>query len=102
MHDRSIAILGTPLVPNSYHTSVVQALYAIAAIEGTLQLPSSERMEREIAYTNSWCRHRYPVHGYKDNVLEFEMVGFTDRLLEELGLESHRLGRDAREAWKAW
>ncbi|KAK4540287.1 hypothetical protein LTR36_009599 [Oleoguttula mirabilis] len=98
----SIAFLGIPLVPNSYHTALTQTLYAIAALDGTLDLPSKEQMAQNVAFTNAWCRRRYPVHGNMGHVLEFEMVAFTDRLLEELGLESHRLGQAERRTWGGW
>lgn len=77
-------------MPNSYHTALAQTLYAIAAIDGTLKLPLKDEMEKEVAFINRWCTKRYPVHGYLGNVVEFEMVSFTDHLLDQLGLNSHR------------
>ncbi|KAK5122395.1 hypothetical protein LTR85_003979 [Meristemomyces frigidus] len=100
--DHSIAFLGLPLVPNSYHTALAQTLYAIAGLDGKLRLPPQEAMEKDVAFTNAWCKRRYPVHGHMGNVLEFEMVAFTDRLLAELGLESHRLGERERGTWSGW
>ena len=88
--DQSIAFLGLQLVPNSYHTALVQTLYAIAVLDGTLKLPPKAEMEKEVAFFNRWCKRRYPAHGWLGNVLEFEMVSFTDHLLDQLGLSSHR------------
>ncbi|KAK5720282.1 hypothetical protein LTR15_007555 [Elasticomyces elasticus] len=102
IHDHSIAFLGIPLVPNSYHTALVQALFAIACLDGKIDLPSPEAMEEDIAFVNAWCRTRYPAHGYKGNVLEMEMLSFTDSLLGQLGLSSHRLPEEARKTWKGW
>jgi hypothetical protein len=90
VEDRSIAFLGLMLVPNSYHTALTQTLYAIATLDGAVELPSREEMEKEIAFMNRWCTRRYPAHGWLGNVLDYEMVSFTDHLLEQLGLSSHR------------
>ena len=87
--DQSITFLGLPLVPNSYHVALIQTLWAIAAMDGTLKLPPVDEVEKDVAFTNVWCRRRYPGHGHLGNVLEFEMVSYTDRLLEQLGLSSH-------------
>ena len=102
IHDHSIAFMGLPLVPNSYHTALIQALFAIACLDGKISLPSPGAMEEDIAFVNAWCRIRYPVHGYKGNVLETEMLSFTDSLLEQLGLSSHRLPEAERKTWKGW
>jgi hypothetical protein len=88
--DQSVAFLGLMLVPNSYHVALVQTLYAIAILDGALKLPSGDGMARQIAFINRWCARRYPVHGWLGNVVEFEMVSYTDHLLEQLGLSSHR------------
>ncbi|KAK3683186.1 hypothetical protein LTR37_020471 [Vermiconidia calcicola] len=88
--DQSIAFLGLQLVPNSYHTALAQTLYAIAGLDGVLKLPPKEEMEKEVAFIDRWCARRYPVHGHLGNVLDYEMVSFTDYLLKQLGLSSHR------------
>jgi dimethylaniline monooxygenase (N-oxide forming) len=102
VQDDTIAFLGIPLVPNSYHTSLVQTLFAIAALDGKLKLPSEHDMEKDIAYINAWNRFRYPVHGALGNVVEFEQTSFTDSLLEQLGLRSHRLSEQERKTWRGW
>ena len=92
IEDQSIAFLGLMFVPNSYHVALVQTLYAIAVLDGARNLPSRRDMETEVAFMNRWCARRYPVHGWLGNVVEFEMVSYTDHLLEQLGLNSHRSG----------
>jgi cation diffusion facilitator CzcD-associated flavoprotein CzcO len=89
-NDTSIAFLGYQHVPNSYHTSVVQTLYAIAVLDGALKLPSKDEINKSVAFIDRWCARRYPVHGWLGNVLDYEMVSFTDHLLDQLGLSSHR------------
>jgi dimethylaniline monooxygenase (N-oxide forming) len=89
-NDPSIAFLGLEYVPNSYHVAAVQAIYAIAILDGCLQLPPQAEMEKDIAFIDRWCARRYPVHGWQGNVLDYEMLSYTDHLLEEMGLSSHR------------
>lgn len=88
--DPSMAFLGVQLVPNSYHAAIAQTLYAIAVLDGKISLPSQPEMEEHIAFMNAWCARRYPVHGWKGNVLDYEMTSFTDHLLNHLGQSSHR------------
>ncbi|KAK3115531.1 hypothetical protein LTR53_005026 [Teratosphaeriaceae sp. CCFEE 6253] len=102
VHDHSIAFLGIPLVVNSYHTAPIQSLFAIACLDGAIPLPSPQAMEEDIAFVNAWSWIRYPVHGRKGNALNTEMLSFTDRLLEQLGLSSHRLPERERKTWKGW
>jgi hypothetical protein len=90
IEDHSVAFLGLMLVPNSYHVALVQTLYAIAVLDGALKLPLKDDLNRQIAFINRVCARRYPVHGWLGNVIEFEMVSYTDHLLEQLGLSTHR------------
>lgn len=92
IEDQSIALLGLMLVPNSYHVALIQTLYAIAVLDGALQLPSKGEMKRDVAFINRWNARRYPAHGWLGNVLDYEMTSYTDHLLEKLGLNSHRSG----------
>ncbi|KAK6434044.1 hypothetical protein LTR95_009774 [Oleoguttula sp. CCFEE 5521] len=95
--DPSIAFLGIPLCANSYHVAFVQALYAIAVMKGHIKLPDCEAMERDIAYVATWNRRKYPAIGGPGNAMEFEMVAYTDKVLGELGLESHK-----HKSWWMW
>jgi hypothetical protein len=95
LEDTSIALLGLSFVYNNYHTSVVQCLYAIAVLDGTRELPDRTKAMERIAFINAWCKRRYPGHGNLGHIVESEMIGYTDSLLEELGLESH----GNREDW---
>ncbi|KAK5164782.1 uncharacterized protein LTR77_009446 [Saxophila tyrrhenica] len=94
-NDQSIAFLGVQTVPNNYHTALAQTLYAIAVLDNKLSLPPVEEIEESISFMNRWCAWRYPLDGWKGNVLDYEMVSFTDHLLEDLGLNSHR----SKESW---
>lgn len=90
IHDHTIAFLGIPVLPNSYHTALASTLWAIAVLDGVYKLPDVAAMENDVAYINRWCARRYPVDGWLSNKMDFEMVSYTDKLLAELGLEGHR------------
>lgn len=70
----------------------MQAVWATAYLDGKLELPGTEEMEREVALFTAWGRRRYLSNGEKGNHMIFEMMGYTDKLLEELRLKSHRRG----------
>ena len=62
----------------------------MALLDGTLDLPSYEDMQGEIAYVNAWCGRRYPANGGLGNYMHYDVIAYTDALLAELGLSSHR------------
>lgn len=41
---------------------------------------------------NAFSRRRYPSHGAAGDFLFFELVWYTDKLLGDVGLKSHRKG----------
>ena len=43
-----------------------------------------------MALLTVWCRCGYLNNGEGGNWMTFELVGYTNRLLEQLGLKSHR------------
>jgi hypothetical protein len=90
--DRSIAILGHLLVPNYFRVGEIQAIWATAYLDGQLKLPPVEEMEKEVALFTAWCRRRYLSNGEKGNHVLFEVAFYNDRLLEQVGLKSHRRG----------
>ncbi|KAF2678473.1 putative dimethylaniline monooxygenase [Lentithecium fluviatile CBS 122367] len=95
--DHSIIFIGKVMLGNHFRTAEVQALWALAVFEGTLGLPSEEAMDRDIADTVAWCRKRYLGKGQLGNWFWFDMVPYTDTLLEQLGLGSHR----EQKGWRA-
>lgn len=90
--DRSIVFIGHVLVANYFRVTEVQAVWATAYLDNKLDLPGLEEREKEVALFTAWCRRRYLSNGEKGNHMVFEMMGYTDKLLEELGLRSHRRG----------
>lgn len=92
INDRSIAFVGQILLGNNFRVAEVQALYAVAALDGTLALPTTEKVEATIAETIAWDRLRYLAKGELGNWAYWDMVPYTDDLLQELDLTSHRHG----------
>lgn len=91
--DHSIVFLGKIMLGNHFRAAEVQALWALAVFDGTLNLPSEEVMRTSIAETVAWCKRRYLSKGQLGNWFWFDMVPYTDLLLQQLGLRSHRKRR---------
>lgn len=88
--DQSIVFLGKTLIAHPFAVAEVEALWAVAALDQRVTLPSVPDMEREIAFTVAWSRKRYPSRGWQAMWFPWDSIPFTDMLLEQLGLSSHR------------
>ena len=86
------------VVGNNFLTSEVQALWAVAYLDGRIEdLPSEGEIEREVAETVAWDRRRYLNKGELGSRFHYDVVDYADGLLEQLGLGSHR----RRKGWIA-
>lgn len=85
----SIIFLGKMVVGNNFLASEVQALWAVAYLDGNLKL-ESRSTEREVDETIAWCRKRYLNKGELGSWFYFDVVDYADMLLAQLGLKSHR------------
>jgi dimethylaniline monooxygenase (N-oxide forming) len=92
LDDHSIAFMGNIYAPNGFRTAEVQAIWTIALFDGSLQLPSGETMRKDVAWVNAFMKRRYPTHGAGGNYLQYDMMGYIDRLLKQVGLTSHLKG----------
>ncbi len=92
LEDHSAIFLGRAHLSNSFRTAEAQAIWATAYFDGNVKMPSLEQAQREVAYMNAFSRRRYPSHGEAGDFLFFELVWYTDKLLGEVGLKSHRKG----------
>lgn len=90
VEDRSIVFIGQVGVGNYFPSVECQALWATAYLDGRLALPGKEEQEREVALFTAWCRRRYLSKGDEGNNMTFELIGYIDTLLGDLGLTSHR------------
>lgn len=102
IRDHSIVFLGKLVVGNNFRAAEVQALWAVAYLDGNLYpsileseptstMKEKTRNEGDIAKTVAWCRRRYLNKGELGSWFYFDMVDYTDMLLAELGLSSHKL-----------
>ncbi|ORX95005.1 hypothetical protein BCR34DRAFT_204898 [Clohesyomyces aquaticus] len=95
--DHSIVFLGRIMLANHTYSAEVQALYAVAALDGTITLPDEETMRKEVATTLAWQKRRYPSRGEAGNWFFYDVVPYTDMMIGELGLKSNRVG-----GWRDW
>ena len=87
---QGIVFLGHIVIGNNFRAAECQALWAVAYLDRRLSLPSREEMRQEVAMSIAWCRRRYLSKGSSGNWLYFDLVPYTDALLKQLGLKSHR------------
>ena len=87
---QGIVFLGHIVIGNNFRAAECQALWAVAYLDGHLSLPSEEDMRREVAMSVAWCRRRYLSKGTLGHWLYFDLVPYTDALLKQLGLKSHK------------
>ncbi|KAI4225266.1 MAG: hypothetical protein L6R36_004054 [Xanthoria steineri] len=92
LNDDSIAFVGHMAIVNHFRGAECQALWAMAYLDKQLKLPSYEDRQLEIARRVTWCRRRYLSHGVSGNYIPFESEAYTDKILAEIGLTSHRKG----------
>lgn len=91
--DHSIVFLGKLVVGANFSAAEAQALWAVAYLDGKVKVEQSV-MEEDVARTVAWCRRRYLNKGELGSYFFFDVVDYTDMLLEQLGLRSHR-----RKGW---
>ncbi len=89
-----IVFLGHIVVGNNFRAAEVQALWAVAYLSGRMKPPDQGEMERSVALNLAWCRRRYLSKGQLGHWLYYDLVPYTDTLLEDIGVTSHR-----RKGW---
>ena len=87
--DHSIVCLGKMVVGNNFLAAEVQALWATAYLDGETQCEESA-MANDVAKTVAWNSRRYLNKGQLGSYFFFDSVAYTDMLLDQLGLSSHR------------
>jgi hypothetical protein len=92
LQDDSILFLGHIHVANGFRAAECQAIWATAYFDKQVRLPSLVEMEKEVALLTAWCRRRYLNNGQAGNYLHYDLIGYTDKLLGQLGLSCHRKG----------
>jgi hypothetical protein len=90
--NRSIVFIGHIGVGNDFPAVECQAMWATAYMDGKLAVPTWEEQEQEIPLSTARNRRRYLSSGMEGNNMTFKLIGYTDSLLGNLGLSSHRKG----------
>lgn len=88
--DRSVVFLGFIQVGNNFMAAESQALWALAYLDGRIDLPDKGQMAWEVELTNAWNQLRYLDRGWEGNFLYFDLIPYVDMLLSDIGLTSHR------------
>ena len=85
-----IVFLGHIALGNNFRAAECQALVATAYLDDSMRIPPRAQMEKEVALQVAWCRRRYLGKGALGHWLYFDLIPYTDALLEHLELQSHR------------
>ncbi|KAI9728226.1 MAG: monooxygenase [Chrysothrix sp. TS-e1954] len=88
--DHSIAFVGKTMLGNHFRNAEVQALWSVAALHDLVEVPSEQDLELDVADTVAWCRRRYLSKGQLGNYFYYDLIPYTDTLLNDLHLKSHR------------
>ncbi|KAL8729918.1 MAG: hypothetical protein Q9181_004833 [Wetmoreana brouardii] len=88
--DNSIIFVGDIYLSNAFRTAEAQAIWATAYLDGNIVLPPQDQAEKDIAYMAAFSKRRYPAHGATGNYFHMDLVGYTDMLLRDVGMVSHR------------
>lgn len=97
LSDPSIVFLGRVYLANSFRVAEVQAIWATAYLDGTIAQPQIDQARWEVAYMNAFSKWRYPAYGADGLFFFNDLLGYTDKLLRDVGLKSHR-----RDWWTDW
>ena len=95
LNDDTIAFIGYSIVTNHFQGVECQAIWATAFLDKNITVPSSSSLldkQREVAKSIAYNKRRYLSHGQLGNNFSFESNFYLDKLLHEVGLESHLKG----------
>ena len=90
--DTSVIFLGRARMANNFRGAEAQAIWATAYLDGHIPMPPFKKAQREVAYMNAFSRRRYPSRGVDGLNFHTDLVWYTDKLICEAGLTSHRKG----------
>ncbi|KAH9904694.1 putative dimethylaniline monooxygenase [Xylariomycetidae sp. FL2044] len=90
VHDDSILIMNHVVAGSKMFAAEAQAIWAVAYWDKAFTLPSVAEREADIAHMIAWNKRRYLSNGELGNFAPFDSIPYVDRLLDEIGLRSHR------------
>ena len=88
-----IVFLGHIVVGNNFRAAECQALWAAAYLERRMTIPRRAELEEDVILKLAGCRRRYLSKGRSGHWLYYDLIPYTDTLLEDLGLTSHLTGK---------
>ena len=111
LSSHSIVLLGKLVVGNNFRVAEAQALWAVAYLDGHITPSTSDavtnindqhhdfgaKAEEEVNKTVAWCRRRYLDKGRLGSWFFFDAISYSDMLLAQIGLKSHR-----GKGWFGW
>lgn len=89
LSDDSVVYLGYVGVLNAFYTAECQAIWATAHLDKKISLPSIEESIKDVARTNAFSKRRYPFLGWDGASVNYDMIGYCEKLLGEVGLKRH-------------
>ena len=90
IHDDSILFMNHIVAGAKLFAAEAQAIWAVAYWDKAFALPSVAERESDIAHMIAWNKRRYLSNGELGNFAAFDSVPYVDRLLDEIGVTSHR------------
>jgi hypothetical protein len=90
LNDDSIVFVGHVILSNAFRLAEAQAIWVAAYFDHNIERPSKDVALQEVAYNNAFSRRRYPTHGATGNYFHLDLVGYTDKLMQDVGLVSHK------------
>ena len=92
LRDDSIAFVGYTIYANYFRGTECQAIYVTAIFDKNIKLPPLETRQAQVAKAIAFCQRRYLSAGNLGNFIPFESNWYTDKLLQDVGLNSHLKG----------
>ena len=90
LNDESIVFVGHAILSNSFRAAEAQAIWVTAYFDHNTKLPPNDQAMQEVAYVAAFTKRRYPSHGVSGNYFHLDLVGYTDKLMADVNLVSHR------------
>ncbi|KAI1347163.1 flavin-binding monooxygenase-like protein-like protein [Xylaria sp. FL0043] len=90
VNDDSILFMNHVVAGAKLFAAEAQAIWAVAYWDKAFTLPSVSERENDIAHIIAWNKRRYLSNGELGHFAAFDSVPYVDRLLDEIGLKSHR------------
>ncbi|KAL9620399.1 MAG: hypothetical protein Q9160_005099 [Pyrenula sp. 1 TL-2023] len=90
LHDDSILFMNHVVAGAKLFAAEAQAIWAVAYWDKAFKLPSVTEREKDIAHMIAWNKRRYLSNGELGHFAAFDSVPYVDKLLDEIGVTSHR------------